>query len=343
MSLKLIALPGGTGTIGTSIVSALLAPENQKLYKPVILSRSTPTSPPGTTSPKQITSIRDKKTYEIETRFVDYTSIPSLSSALEGVYAVISTLLVPGPECVEYHLNLLSASITAGVKRFVPSEFALPQSSHGMVDVDKSKITIWTEVQNAVQKGEIDAAAFPVGMFMNYLAIGHPDPDVEKEARAGFREGALMFYLGGDEPYAEIPLNEDGSGNGFPDITMTDIRDVGTFVVAALGMEEAWGARELGIAGDTLNLGEISALLEGVLGEKYTERIVSIAELEGRIAGSVNSAEAFFRGLETQYVIACGRGGSVVEGVLNRRCPDIKAMVIREFMERYWGNISEKQ
>ncbi|KAL4966151.1 uncharacterized protein BDV14DRAFT_199284 [Aspergillus stella-maris] len=343
MPPELIALPGGTGTIGTSIISALLLPENKELYIPIILSRATPTNPPGSTSTKQITSLLDSKTYEVKTRFVDYTSIPSLITAIKCVYAVISTLLIPGPECVEYHLNLLSACIQSDVKRFAASEFALPHTSHGMVDVDKSKITIWKEIQSAVQEGKIDAAAFPVGMFLNYLAIGHPDLNVEREGRAGFREGPLMFYLGSDNPYSEIPLSEDGNGKSFPDLTMTDIRDVGRYIVAVLGMEEAWGGRELGIAGDTMNLKDISTLLRMVLGERYTGKSVSIAELEERIAGPVNSAEDFFQRMETQYVIACGRGGSVVDGVLNRIFPEIKPMGIREFLERYWGGVSENQ
>ncbi|KAL4954346.1 hypothetical protein BDW69DRAFT_205243 [Aspergillus filifer] len=341
MPPKLIALPGGTGTIGTSIVSALLLPDNRQLYKPIILSRSTSTNPSGSTGMKQIISLLDKETYQVETRFVEYISIPSLTTALQGVDTVISTLLIPGPECVEYHLNLLSACVSAHVKRFAPSEFALPLSSHHLVDVDHAKVIIWTQVQNAVQEGKIDAAAFPVGMFMNYLAIGHPEPSIESEARAGFREGPLMFYLAGEEPYAEIPLNEHGEG--FPDITMTDIRDVGKYIVAALGMEEAWGGGELGIAGDTVNLKEISALFKGVFGERYIDKIVSIAELEGRIAGPVNCEEDFFERMETQYVIACGKRGSVVDGVLNAMFPDIKPMAIREFIEKYWGNISQKK
>ncbi|KAL4946475.1 hypothetical protein BDV06DRAFT_234072 [Aspergillus oleicola] len=345
MSPKQIALPGGTGTIGHSILSALLTPPNPELYKPIILSRATDEHPTGTTTLKQITSLHDKKNYDVETRFVDYTSLPQLKSALKGIHTCISTLLIPGPECVTYQLNLLSACMEVGVRRFAPSEFALPQSSHGLVDVDHGKITVWDEVQNAVKEGKIDAAAFPVGMFMNYLGIGHPNPNIEREARAGFREGTLMFYLAshpdgedGGGPYAEIPLRKHGEW--FPDMTMTDIRDIGRFVVAALGMSEPWGGRELGIAGSTMSVKDISGLFKGIFGERWSEKAVSIAELEERIARPVTSVEDFFKRMETQYVIACGRGGSVVDGVLNRMFPDIKATGIREFVERYWGSAS---
>ncbi len=330
MSPKLIAIPGGTGTIGQSIVSALLEhPE----YTPIILSRATPSHPDGTRASSS-TALRNSKT-PIETRYVNYASTGSLTTALQGINTVISALLIPGPESVPYHLNLLQASITARVHRFAPSEWALPQDTHDQVDLDAGKSIIWTEVQKEVAEGKIDAAAFPVGMFMNYLAIGIRDKDVEREALAGFAEGPLMFHLRDEPAWVEVPVMDDdgGSGRRYPDLTMTDIRDVGRFVVAALGLEE-WGGRELGIAGDTRNLREIVDILRRVLGRANVKE-VSRAELQRKL--DALDQNEFLKRMDIQYTMLCGNGGSVVKGTLNELCPEVKPTTIREFIEKYWG------
>jgi hypothetical protein len=339
MSLK-IAIPGGTGTIGSSLVSAL---HDSPKFVPIILSRATSANPPNTTS-IYTTSFHSEKIIETKTeiRYVDYTSVDSLTASLSDIHTVVSTLLIPGPEIVSYQLNLLLAAIAAGCKRFAPSEFALPQHSHGDVDVDHGKIIVWDKVKDAVAKGEIDGAAFLCGMFMNYLAIGAPR---ELEGRAGFREGELIFHLrgqhqnherrdngDGDGGWIEVPLSDEGE---YPKLTMTDIRDVGRFIVAALAMEEPWGGREFGMAGDTKSFHEVIASIERILGRKVQVRTVGRRELQERLDGL--DKEDILGRIDVQYMMVCGKGGSVVEGSLNKLCPDVRPTTIEEFLERYWG------
>ncbi|KAL4923182.1 uncharacterized protein BDV17DRAFT_285631 [Aspergillus undulatus] len=350
MAPKLIAIAGGTGTIGQSIVSALLSNSHPhshshaKKYTPIILSRATAQNPDGTRKLEPAKS-PSGKAFEIETRYVTYTSLESLVTALRDINTLISTLLIPDPSWVTIQLNLLYASIQSGVQRFAPSEFALSQEAHELVDVDEGKIIVWQEVKKAVTEGEIDAAAFPVGMFMNYLGIGIPDADVEREARAGFREGALMFYLnpnpqgagggGGGQPWIDMPLTENGV---YPTLTMTDIRDIGKFVVAALGLEE-WGGRGLGIAGDTVNLKDVVEVLQGRFGGRIVENKLSLVDLQKK--HDKFPEQDILGRMDVQYTIACGRGACVVDGVLNRLCPEVRPTTVREFVERYWPVLSD--
>ncbi|KAL4866252.1 hypothetical protein BDV12DRAFT_210613 [Aspergillus spectabilis] len=326
---KTIALAGGTGTIGSSILAALLRDQQ---YIPVILSRGTDKHPVGTVS----SSLPDLPAYpsrrrEVETRYVEYGSLESLTAALHGVDVLISTLLIPGPESVTYQVNLLNAAIEAGVHRFAPSEFALSQEAHDSVEIDKGKIIVWNAVQSAVREGKIDAAAFPVGMFMNYLAIGIPDKAKEQEALAGFKEGPLMFHLDEDPAWIEVPVSETGE---WPDVTMTDIRNVGEFVVAALGIQGRWGGRELGIAGDTRNLREVVDIIRRTLGREVQGREVSAGQLRER-KEKLGEWDILAK-MEIDYTMICGKGGSVVRGVLNQLCPEVKPTSIKEFVERSW-------
>ncbi|RJE17268.1 isoflavone reductase family protein, partial [Aspergillus sclerotialis] len=123
-----------------------------------------------------------------------------------------------------YQLNLLAAAEQAGVKRFAPSEYTLPPSGQVGIDFDRIKLETWEVVLRSVKEGRIDAARFPTGMWMNYLAIGAPFR--RGEGLAGFSEGAFLFHLDEDLPWVEVPVLADGSGS-YPGITMTDIRDIG--------------------------------------------------------------------------------------------------------------------
>ncbi|KAL3460910.1 hypothetical protein BJX64DRAFT_289849 [Aspergillus heterothallicus] len=334
-AIKLVAIPGGSGTIGSSIVRALLG---HPRYRPIILSRATAEKPANTSSSVEYITPESTPTRysSLETRYVDYTSVSSLQTALTGVYAVISALLVTDGQTVRYHLNLLAASVAAKVSRFAPSEFALSQSAHGEVTIDYDKIVIWKSVREAVEKGDIDAAAFPCGMFMNYLAVGlnqseedMNDPFFQSAPPlAGFREGPLMFHLAGPEPYVEVPLTLDGK---FPQLSMTDIRDVGRFVVAALDMEEPWGGRELGMVGETADMKDIVAIIENVLAKKVDARGATRQQLQQRLESM--DQDDFLGRINVEYTMVCGKGGSIVEGTLNRLCPQVLPTKIRGFLE----------
>ncbi|KAL6236519.1 hypothetical protein BDW75DRAFT_206600 [Aspergillus navahoensis] len=331
MTQKGIAVAGGNGTIGSSIIRALL-PYRQ--YNSVILSRATSSKPAGTsTKTTKTTPEHPAEEITVETRYVDYTSIPSLTESLKDINVLISTLLIPGPEMVPYQLNLLQAAINAGVSRFAPSEFALSQKWHKEVDIDAGKIVVWDAVSQAVNNGKIDAAAFPCGMFMNYLGIGCPEPK-QLEALAGFGEMALMFHLDVPEPWVEVPLMEDGR---WPDLSMTDIRDVGRFVVAALEID-SWNGRELGMVGETKNLKEIVKDIEAVLGKKVEVRAVERNEYERRLKElrEERADGGIMAEIDMQYMMVCGKGGSVVEGILNELRPDVKPIGIRGYLQKYW-------
>ncbi|KAF7155101.1 hypothetical protein CNMCM5623_005309 [Aspergillus felis] len=306
-----VAIAGGSSpTLGASILAAL----NTHNWTPVILSRQTNNpkpSPPG-----------------IETRYVNYTSHTSLVTALKDIDTVLSVMLIPGPESTTYHLNLLHAAIEAGCRRFAPSEFAMCEQAQAQVDLLQPKNIVWEAVKAKVEEGLIDAARFPCGMFMNYLAIGIGG-EQEKVARAGFSEGAFLVHLDAEPAYAVVPVRADGSA---PSLTLTDIRDVGRFVAAALEMEE-WGGRELGMAGDTLGFEELIRLCERYTGKKIEVRRVTLQQLEERLK-EIPDGDMLKR-MDCQIAMVCARDGSVVPGVLNEVC-NVQPVKVEEFLRKYW-------
>jgi hypothetical protein len=287
-------------------------------YTPVILSRKS----------KAASEKRSTRHVAVETRYVDYQSHESLILALKDVDVVISVLLIPGPDWVTAQLNLLHAAEAAGCKRFAPSEFALTSFAHSMVDLLDTKNTVWNAVRTSVDQGKIDAARFPCGMFMNYLGIGCPESK-RADALAGFQEGPFLVHLDSTSPWVEVPVQCDGT---MPNITMTDIHDIGKFIVAALDMKEPWGGRELGMAGDTLNFEKLINICQAYIAHPIEVRRVKEDELEARL--SALPSEQVIARMECQLAIVCSRGASVVPSTI--KLSSSQPTTVDQYMKLYW-------
>ncbi|KAK3676035.1 hypothetical protein LTR78_004227 [Recurvomyces mirabilis] len=93
-----IALAGATGNLGQPLLKALV----EAKYNVTVLSRSTPSNLPS----------------GVKVATVDFTSLSSLSSALQGIDAFVSCIPNHGDQPI-----LIDAAVAAGVKHFIPSEF----------------------------------------------------------------------------------------------------------------------------------------------------------------------------------------------------------------------------
>ncbi|KAL7620161.1 hypothetical protein AAE478_009154 [Parahypoxylon ruwenzoriense] len=102
-SIKNVAVIGASGNLGKEVVQELL----KAGFKVTALTREESTA----TFPENVVS---KK--------VDYQSVESLKSALDGQDAVVSTIATVA---VGGQLPLVDAAVSAKVKRFIPSEFGI--------------------------------------------------------------------------------------------------------------------------------------------------------------------------------------------------------------------------
>lgn len=103
---------------------------------------------------------------------VDYDSIDSLSSALKGQDAIISTLASPA---LSKQLLLIEAAIKAGVKRFIPSEFGSNTLSHKarQLPVYADKIKVQDALQKEAYAGRLSYTIVVNGPFLDWgLKVG---------------------------------------------------------------------------------------------------------------------------------------------------------------------------
>ncbi|KAH7193799.1 uncharacterized protein B0J16DRAFT_336021 [Fusarium flagelliforme] len=101
-ALKNIAVAGAAGDLGSAVFKALL---DSNKFNLTVLTRPTSTS----TFPSNVKVIK-----------VDYDSLSDLTSALQGIDAVVSAV---GSLAIPSQNLLIDAAIAAGVKRFLPSEY----------------------------------------------------------------------------------------------------------------------------------------------------------------------------------------------------------------------------
>ncbi|KAL1641211.1 hypothetical protein SLS61_010178 [Didymella pomorum] len=288
---------------------------------------------------------------------VEYLSLESVTAALENVHTVVSvTSAVDGTQA-QVQINLLNAAVRAGCKRFAPSQWGFGPLGWTNVTILKMANTgVWEECLK--HKEVIESAKFNQGSFMNYIGHGiYSNPtNFEKnvtveQMRAGggyapgedeacqglLRQGDLSdnsggFLIGLKNAIAELPVKGDGS---WPRISMTSMKDVGQFVAESLELPK-W-EENMSMAGDTITMGELLGHAEEVTGKKFHVDVLEQARLEKKL--SELAKNDVMGQLWTEFKLAYIRDRDdevVLEPVVNRLCPWVKPMGVRQYMETFW-------
>lgn len=352
--MNTLALAGGTSaSLGRAIVSAILANQQSKSWNIVILSRSTRT-------PTWLRAL-DPEAQRHTIKAVDYASISSLASALEGVHTVISVTGAYDGSQAQTQINLLDAAVKAGCKRFAPSQYGFGR--FGWKDVPS---LAWMNqgVSEAcgTRKGEIEISYFNQGAFMEYLGIGmYPVSELavdegealklmgqgggymfgEDSACAGLQrlgplgDGSGAYLLGLRNGIAELPVKADGQ---WPRITLTSLRDVGRFVAAALDLPK-W-EEDMDMVGDTLTMGELLRHAEEVTGKSFEVQKLDPATIERKMASL--QQDDYMGILWSEFNFAYTRDGDdevVLRPVLNQLCPEVRPIGVRAYLAKYWVGV----
>lgn len=294
----------GTGLVGSQIIRALL---NTGKHTVVVLSRS---AKPELSAQGALV------------KSVDYTSVPSIASALslpEPVHTVISCIVSPQPTTTaEPELNLLAAAQQVGVKRFAPCEFSLYLATSESVDFFRRvKVPVW----RAAEESGMEVTAFCCGVFMNYFAYGSDHPNAKEDGMAGVQNFPFIVDIKAGK--AQIP------GTGQELVTFTRIQDVALFVAAAVELDK-W-EKETSMAGDRATYDEVVRIAEEVTGRKFEVVKHSTEDLR-KEADSKGPAEKFF----IEAALSLGLGEGNIEPRLNKVVA-VEPMGVKEFITKFWG------
>jgi uncharacterized protein YbjT (DUF2867 family) len=221
-----ILLAGATGDLGGRIARALLA--RGAVVRALVR--------PGAAA-DGVARLRSAGAEVVE---ADYGDAAALRAACTGAACVVSALSGLRDVIVDAQTRLLEAAVSAGVPRFIPSDFAidftrLPAGSNRNLDLRR-------EFKARLDGAPIAATSILNGAFTDMLTGVAPI--------ILFKRRRVLYWQNADQRM---------------DFTAKD--DVAAFTAAAA--LDAPAPRILRVAGDSLSARELAVLMSGVSGERF--------------------------------------------------------------------------
>ena len=220
-----------TGNTGTAIVKALL---NSNQFNVTALTRSDSTT--KATSPGNVEIVA-----------IDYSNPRTLVNALKGQDAVVSAL---NHAALDHQRALLDASVSAGVQRFIPSEYGSDtlNPKAALLPLFAHKKTAQQYIEELAAQGQISYTIVINGPFLDFgLNHGFLGLDLRKK---------LFTYLDG----------------GITKFSTTTLATVGKAVLGVLTKPEETKNRAVYVQDAALTLRDLLRLSKQALGEEgWTE------------------------------------------------------------------------
>ncbi|KAH7116336.1 putative isoflavone reductase like protein P3 [Dactylonectria macrodidyma] len=173
-----VAVAGGTGILGSLVLKSLL---QSGRFNVTILGRSE----------------RNHRPIGVKLAVVDYNDSNSLVEALKGQDAVVSTL---SREATLLQLSLIDAAVTAGVKRFIPSEFGgnLQNPNSRQLLNYKEKVQVKEHLEKKSKTHEITYTYIYNNVFMDWA--------IETGILLNLKHAKIHLYDGGERQVSMITM-----------------------------------------------------------------------------------------------------------------------------------------
>lgn len=294
MTDSTVVLAGATGDLGGRIVDNLLARGGR--VRAIVRPRS---------AAADVEALRSRG---IEILEADFDRVPQLTEACAGASCVVSALSGLREVIVGAQTRLLDAAVTAGVPRFIPSDYSidftkLPYGRNRNLDLRK-------EFRERLDRAPIGATSVLNGMFADLL-VG-PAPVVL------FPLKRVVYWGDADQP-----------------LDFTTIAD--TAAVTAAAALDPGAPRFVRVAGDILSALGLAAAASEATGDEF--RLLRAGGL-GRLDLLIKvtrtafpaSGEVFPPWQGMQYLRNMFSGRGKLEPLDNDRYPDIRWTSVRDVL-----------
>ncbi|KAH8804518.1 hypothetical protein F5884DRAFT_754127 [Xylogone sp. PMI_703] len=182
--IRNVALIGASGSLGEKALNALVSSGN---FNVTVLKRESSSA----TFPDSV-----------KVTNVDLSSAESVTAALQGQDAVVSTVGTPG---IQSQAILIDAAVAAGVKRFLPSDYGcdLDNPRTSALPVYKQKILIHQKLREAAAA----KADFTYTLVCNNAFL---DWGLQKSILLNWRESKPKLFDGGNTVFSTTTLDTVG-------------------------------------------------------------------------------------------------------------------------------------
>ncbi|KAI1759948.1 NAD(P)-binding protein [Hypoxylon sp. FL1150] len=315
-----IAIAGASSQLAREIIDVLVATKNHEV---IGLIRKDPTQFPSLPGVTWV-----KAAYE------DKSELVRLFQGVEVVMCFFPVHFDPG--CATQK-RLIDAAVEAGVKRYVPSEWATGTQLEASLDgipwyAGKLDVSRYLENINK-EKKVIEYTRFQIGAFMNYL--GHPHKTSE-------HVHTLSFAFDFEKQHAILLKDRLDDA-----IVWTTVQDIAGVVARAIEYKGEWPAIG-GITGSRVTIGEMLRLGEAI-GRPFTVDWLKLEDIEAeernmeRFANldlhssTPEEVKAFLDMAIKGCLLGVSRGAYAVTDEWNKILPDYKFTQVEDFLEKVWG------
>ncbi|KAF2019806.1 isoflavone reductase family protein [Aaosphaeria arxii CBS 175.79] len=269
----------GTGKVGLPLLEKVIATGN---YNIRLLLRNPLSTYSGL--PQGLSSIHQ----------VDYTDQKSLADYLRGQDAVIVfTSFLPGNGLDTKHIALVNAAIDAGVKYFIPSEWALDTAGIMGSTVDRHGPTLPTDIVLAPKRVSHNYLLCRAAEGKIRFAVVYPGVIFEN----GFKTGILGFDFA-----ARTAMLPDNGINPFPASTLSTISKV---IISLFANPSLISNRFYHVADGVLTQQEILQVIEKESGASWMRNSYSTQTVRSNavenIAKGVYGRKEFVESLMTPF------------------------------------------
>ena len=297
-----VLVAGATGTLGSRITHYLLAEPNtiiRMLLRPGALK--------DVANDSLLTPLLDRGAELITAHLADRGS---LRHATMGVDVIVSALQGRAEVITDGQIALLQAARQTGVRRFVPSDFAVDffKAPRGELE----QFDMRRRADAVVEHSGLEFVHVLNGVFMDFFLGPNPMFDLQT--------GIVRTWGVGDEPFEA-----------------TSIEDVARYTAkAALDRDLPNG--KFAVAGAIVSFDHVAEALARLVGCAYhRERLGSIADLKTHleILRADGTQQRLLRMHTYQLYLLTGQ--TSLENLQNDRYPDIKPESFAAFLHRKLG------
>ncbi|KAI0450351.1 hypothetical protein F5B21DRAFT_491313 [Xylaria acuta] len=315
--MAVIAVAGGNGNVGPHILDALIAKQRHRI---ILLSRKA--------RPQLLPVGIDDHIC------VDYKDLKCVAAALEGVQVVLSFILPFADQDNVAQKTLIDACVSAGVRRFAPSEWATSSNTANPFYRMRDEVRRYLEFINT-PKLVLEYTCFQPGLFLNYFTYPMQSSKHLK---------ITQHYIDFDSRQAILV------GDGEQPVTFTLVDDLARVVAEAIDYEGVWPA-DGGVAGWQTTSAELVRLGERLRGGRcFKIHHVSTADLD---AGNLTSPwcpvlehpsiakenlDMMSRKINVQALRGIANGEWVVSGEWNRLLPNFQFGNPTQFLASWWAD-----
>jgi uncharacterized protein YbjT (DUF2867 family) len=302
MTRQTILIVGAAGMLGSRI-AGLLIDEPAARVRMMVRDANT-----ASARNPHFASLRNSGADVVEG---DLSDAVSLERATAGVDVVVSAVQGGREAIVDGQLALLSAATRSGVRRMLPSDFALdlfrsPPGEHANFDMRR-------DADAAIAASGIKCVNILNGAFMdNFLHS---------------QFGGVFDMARGTAAYW---------GDGHDPFDATSVEDTARYTArAALDRDLSNG--KFAVAGEQLTFSAIIDAVETVFGRTFERRSNgSIADLEATIAAQRAADPVSMEALSNTYLLYMLKGTTALTDLQNDRYSDIVAETYLQHVARTW-------